>query len=136
METTCNGYDYYGTIIYYSHFIPILITIVLVFFILTKTKFSLLSKILGLFSLFFCIWLAGDVVAWTSKNYNLISFVWAPLDYLNTLFYLFGAYFFTVLIKEKDISFTHKIVFFALSLPAWWITISGNSITEIGRAHV
>ena len=121
------------SLVYYSHLIPIFISFVLVIFLLLKTKFSLLSKSLSIFCIFFCIWFLGDLIIWGNPNYNLISFIWSILDYINILFYLFGAYFFTVLIKEKDISFTHKIVFFALSLPAWWITISGNSITEFNQ---
>ncbi len=139
IETTCAVFIKYfsesGTLslAYYSHLIPVFITGALVIFLLYKTKFSLLSKILAFFSFFFCLWLIGDLIAWTQPDYNFISFVWAPLDYINVVFYLFGAYFFTVLVEEHDMSLSHKIMFFVLSLPAWWITFSGHSITAFNQ---
>ena len=118
----------YHTIAYYSHLIPVFITIVLSVFILTKSRFSFLSKIFTFLISFFCIWLIGDVIIWTSTDYNLIAAVWAPLDYINIIFYLFGLYFFIVLTQGKDISTGLKILFFGLTLPALYVTFQGLSI--------
>lgn len=123
-ETTKN----YHTIAYYSHLIPVFITLVLSVFVLTKSRFSLLSKVFTFFVAFFCTWLIGDVVIWTSNNYNLISAVWAPLDYINIIFYLLGFYFFIVLVRGKDISIGLKALFFGLTLPALYVTFKGLSI--------
>jgi len=82
------------------------------------------------FALFFCLWLLGDVIIWTSNNYNLVTFFWAPLDYINVIFFLLGVYFFVVLERGKDISHWFKLLLLAISLPAWWITITYQSIPE------
>lgn len=124
-ETTKN----YHSIAYYSHFVPAAIILLLSFFVLFQTKFSLISKIFCFFSVLLSLWLIGDVVLWTVSDYNIVSFAWAPLDYINVLFYLFGAYFFIVLIKGKDIDLLPKIGLFVLSLPAWFITVTNRSIT-------
>lgn len=134
MELTCTGAIEYGSIVYYSHLIPVSVIIVLVVFILFKTKFNLLSKIFALFNMSFVLWLLGDVVVWISTNYNVISFFWASLDYVNILSYLFAAYFFYVLVFEKDFGNWLKLSFLILSLPAWYITFTNNSITAFSVA--
>lgn len=139
-ETSCaifiNSFKESGifSVAYYSHLIPVFITAVLVFFSLFKSKFSLLSKILAWFSAAFCLWLLGDLITWTTKDYNSISFAWAPLDYINIIFYLFGAYFFAVLIRGKDILIWQKLVLFGLSLPGFYITVTGKTIPLFNQA--
>lgn len=134
MPNNCTGAIEYGGIIYYSHLIPISISIVLIFFILKKTKFSFLSSLFSVFVTSFCIWLIFDFIAWISTNYNLIVFSWSLLDPINILFYLLGLYFLSVFIYGKDINFKSKIYLFLLVLPAWIITILGNSIMGFDEA--
>lgn len=119
----------YHSIAYYSHLIPAAIILLLSFFVLFKTKFSRISKVFVFFSTLLSLWLIGDVVLWTVADYDIVSFAWAPLDYINILFYLFGAYFFIVLVLEEDIGLLAKIGLFSLSLPAWFITFTNRSIT-------
>ncbi len=125
---TCIALDPNFSISYYSHLIPLFIILVLSVFLLTKTKFSLLSKLFAFFGAAFCFWLIGDVITWTQGNYNLVTFNWAPLDYINIVFYLFGAYFFAALLKGSDIKLWQKIGLFALSLPGVYITVTGMTI--------
>ncbi len=120
----------YHTIALYSHCIPLFLTILVSIFVLVKSKFSFLSKIFTAFTGSFCLWLIGDVVTWTSPNYHLVSFFWAPLDYLNIAFYILGAYFFVVLVTEKDLSKWAKLALVVATLPAWLITVTNNSISD------
>ncbi len=119
----------YHAIAFYSHLIPAMLTFVVSTFVLVESKFSLVSKVFALFTGSFCVWLLGDVILWTSDKYDLVSFFWAPLDYINILAYLFGAYFFAILIREKDIYLWQKIIIAILALPAWWITFNNQSIS-------
>jgi signal transduction histidine kinase len=75
----------------------------------------------------------GDVVAWTSSNYNLVTFSWAPLDYINIIFYLLGGYFFAVLVRGGDIPLWQKCSLFLITLPAWFITATSQSIVEFNQ---
>ncbi|MFZ2763909.1 MAG: HAMP domain-containing sensor histidine kinase [Minisyncoccia bacterium] len=120
----------YHTIAYYSHLVPVSIALLLGLFVLFKSRFSFLSKVFFMFVLGFCLWLVGDVIIWTNSDYYLITALWAPLDYINILFYLLAAYFFSVLIKGGDIANWQKMVLFAVSLPAWWLTATGQSIVD------
>lgn len=118
------------TIAYYSHLVPVGISLILAIFVLISTKFSLLSRVFGLFTGSFCLWLLGDVILWTQQDYNLVSFIWSQLDYINVLFYILGAYFFALLIKGNDVPLWQKLSLFSLSLPAWFITFTNHSIEE------
>lgn len=125
LETTLD----YHVIAYYSHLLPIFVTLAVSFFVLNKSRYSFLSIIFSSFTLFFCLWLLGDVITWTSSDYNLVTAVWAPLDYINIIFFLLGAYFFAVFVREKDIPNWWKFVGVFAILPAWWITFSNQSIS-------
>lgn len=120
----------YHAIAYYSHLIPVAIALLLGFFVLQRSKYSLLSKIFFSFILGFSLWLLADVVIWTNNSYYLITALWAPLDFINILFYLLSAYFFIVLIRSKDVPGWAMLVLTALALPAWWITFNGGSIVD------
>lgn len=123
----------YHKIAYYSHLIPIAIILILGIFTYVRSKRSLLSSIFIFFTISFSLWLIGDVITWTAQDYDLVAFVWAPLDYINIVFYLLGAYFFAVLVTEKDILNWQKVILFVLTLPALFITIAGKSIAVFSQ---
>ena len=116
------GKDFYS-IATYSHLVPIAITLFLSIYILFKTKFSFQSIVFSLFSGFFCLWLAGDLITWTSTNYDLLVASWSQLDNINIIFFVLAAYFFVVTIRERDVSIRHKIFLFLLTLPGFYSTI-------------
>jgi signal transduction histidine kinase len=126
----CTGALEYGDIIYYSHLIPVTISLILIFFILKKSKFSLISIILLSFLSSFSIWLIFDTVTWVSIDQSLIKSFWIPLDLINLIFFNFAAYFFTILVIKKDISGYVKILMLIILLPIFLLTITGNSVTN------
>jgi signal transduction histidine kinase len=117
-----------GTIAYYSHLIPAVASILLAFLVLIKSKHNILSRVFLSFIVVFAIWLLGDLVLWTQNNYFLQYASWAPLDYIEIVFYALGFYFAIIFTKKSDISSLWKIVLFALTLPAFWITINNQSV--------
>jgi signal transduction histidine kinase len=125
----------YHTVAYYSHLVPVLVALLLGFFVFFKSNFSLLSRVFLMFIIGFCLWLIGDVVIWTNSDYDLVTAIWAPLDYINILFYLFAAYFFLVLVRGKDIENWQKILIFLISIPAWWLTATGQSIVNFYQPY-
>ncbi|MBP6911679.1 MAG: hypothetical protein KBB88_00540 [Candidatus Pacebacteria bacterium] len=120
----------YHLIAYYSHVIPAAIALFLTLFVLIKAKFSFRSRVFALFLSLFTIWLIGDLIAWTAQNYYLISFVWSFLDYISLSFAVAGVYFFLVVVREKDLHFTIRLLLFLLTIPAFLFTVGGNSIHQ------
>src|SRR3989344_3297811 len=99
----------------YSHIIPVVLSLILGIFILIKARFNFFSKVFFSFIIVFSLWLLGDWVIWTSNKYNLIYALWAPLDYIEIVFYVLGLYFALVFVRKSDIHFVFKTVLFLLT---------------------
>lgn len=115
-------------IAYYTHLVPICAAILLSIFILNKTKRNLLSRVFFYFVMSFSVWLVLDLISWTTINYDIISFVWSLFDYFNIIFFLYGLYFFIVLVFERDINSHWKVLGFILTLFPFYRIISGHGI--------
>lgn len=112
----------------YSHIIPIILSLSLALFIFFKSKFNLFSKIFLSFVISFCIWLVGDLIAWTSNDYHLVYSVWAFLDYIEILFFILGLYFVIAFVNERDTKVYKKIIFIVILIAPLIITITGHSV--------
>ncbi len=113
----------------YSHIVPILLSLSLSLFILFKAKFNLFSKLFLAFIFSFCVWLIGDVVIWTSTNYDLVYSFWSVLPYIEIVFFLLSLYFVLTFIYERDIHKYTKILFILALVVPFVITITNNSVT-------
>ncbi len=123
-------------IAYYSHLIPLAITLALAIFILIKTKLSRLSLTFIAFSLTFILWLAGDLVTWVNGNYFLVIASWSVLDFINAVFFIFGLYFFIVLTRGgKDVSIVTKLVLILPTIPIFIMTVTGYSVTSFDQIY-
>lgn len=128
-DSNCDGFIKYGELIYYSHLIPIGISLILIFFANIKSNFLLLSKVFTLFLISFNAWLLLDTFAWVSTNTYIITISWIPLDLTCLLFYIFALYFYKVYTTKNDMNGRNKILLLIALIPALVITLTGNSIT-------
>ncbi len=119
---------------YYSHLIPIVLSLLLAVLIVFKAKFNLFSKIFLSFVVSFCLWLLGDFITWTSDSYNLIYAAWAPLVYLEIVFFTLGLYFAIVFERKADIPNWNKVLLFLLTLPPFILTVIGQSVTGFNHS--
>ncbi len=117
------------TIAYYSHLVPIFLSLFLSIYSVVKTKYSQLSIAFLFFSIAFSLWLMGDLVTWVSSNSSWIYLTWSWLDYINIIFFVTGAYFFALLSREK-VNTLEKVFFILLCIPAFYITLTGNSVVD------
>lgn len=117
----------------YSHIIPVVLSTFLLLLVLIKSKFSLFSKVFFSFIFTSCIWLIGDWILWSQNNYELIYASWAPLVFIELVFYVFGIYFALLFVKRSDITTLTKIPLFLLLLPPFVITLMGNSVTGFNQ---
>lgn len=117
----------------YSHVIPIILSLILATFVLVKSKYSLFSKVFFAFIFTFSLWLIGDLILWTQNNYHLIYASWAPLVFIEIVFYVFGIYFALLFIKRADITTLTKIPLFLILIPPFVITIIGQSVTGFNQ---
>lgn len=118
----------------YSHIIPIFLSLALAIFIFVKAKFNLFSKIFLSFVISFCLWLLGDVIIWSSNNYNLIYFIWSTLVYIELIFFILGLYFVIVFVHERDAKWYTKLLFLILLLIPFIMTVRGQSVTGFNQS--
>lgn len=129
LETTNN----FRIIANYSHVIPVILSLILATFVLIKSKYSLFSKVFFAFILTFSVWLIGDLILWTQNNYHLIYASWAPLVFIEIVFYVFGIYFALLFIKRADITTLTKIPLFLILIPPFVITVLGQSVVGFNQ---
>lgn len=122
------------SIVKYSHIIPVILSLVLGIFVFIKAKQNLFSKIFLLFIITFSIWLIGDLLVWTSTNYILIYTSWSILDLFEIIFYILGLYFVLVFIDKKDINIFKKVLLFLLLIPAFYITLTNQSLLGFNQS--
>lgn len=112
----------------YSHLIPVVLALIIGFFIFIKAKKNSLSKIFLFFIILFSVWLIGDVIIWTSEKPSLIYSLWANLDYVEISFYVLALYFAVVFSQKKDLGILSKIILFIITIPGLFLTITQQSV--------
>ncbi|MCX6757966.1 MAG: ATP-binding protein [Candidatus Nomurabacteria bacterium] len=122
------------TIVFYSHLIPIFLSLTLGIFVFIKAKFNLYSKIFLAFVISFCIWLVCDLMAWNANDYRLIYTMWGFLDFIEIVFYILGLYFIITFVQERDTKWYTKLFFTSLLVIPFYITITGQSVTGFNQS--
>lgn len=87
------------------------------------------ARIFLAFSLTLGAWLVGSLITWVASDYGTISFFWSLLDFVNVIFFAIGTLF---VFKISGLRFNEAgttFALFVLSIPAFWITGTGQSVT-------
>lgn len=117
----------------YSHLIPAVATMVLSVFALLRAPNRRKASLFFAFALTFSLWLVADMVNWTTNSYYWVAATWAPLDYLNIVFFLILIGFVYNEVFEKA-SPRWLMAFVGLaSLIPFYITVSGNAVHEFNQ---
>ena len=107
-----------ATLIYYSHGVPVVVSLFLSFFVYFHNRKSLLGKILILFSIVFSIWAYLNLSIWFGYSRgDIVMYSWAPIEIFSVLLFFFAFYFVYVFIEEKDVALPWKLFFFSLMVP-------------------
>lgn len=122
------------TIAFYSHLVPAALTLFLITYAIIQTRASKLAVVFFAFGISVCLWLLSDLVAWgVFPDYHLVYYFWSWLDFVNVVFFVFGAFFFGILARGR-LSVWEYGLFVLLCVPAFIITITGGSVTEFYQA--
>lgn len=107
----------FGTLIYYSHFLALVLALLVGFFVLFRDPKALLNRLLFLIMLCFSLWVFFDLVLWANEKPKLIMFFWSAILLVEPLIYALSVYFIHVFVNKTDVSFKKKIGIFSLLLP-------------------
>ncbi len=72
----------------YAHLIPASAVLLLASFVLWKAGNRLKALTFAGFCGTFALWLLSALVIWTSDNYHLVAALWAPIDFVEVIFFL------------------------------------------------
>lgn len=96
------------SIIYYSHFTAIIVTLLLSFFVFAKNR-TLATKILVAISISFSTLAILDILLWTQIHVGLVMLLWSFWLTLFILIFFLSSYFLYAFIYKRDVPFTYKL---------------------------
>lgn len=110
------------SMIYYSHWMSIVIALIVGLFVILNNRKSLEARLLFILSLIFSVWVFFNFILWTSSNSTLIMTLWAFSGILIMFLFIFSLYLTHVFINKKDIGFVKKIILGIVLLPIIFLT--------------
>lgn len=105
------------TLVYYSHFTSIIVSLILGFVVIGHNRKSITARLLFSLSIVFSLWVLIDLITWTSYDSTVYMFVWSFFGILTSLIYLISIIFSYSYIYSKDISNKILTTLFLLILP-------------------
>ena len=107
----------FGNLIYYSHLLPLIVSLLLALFIFSKNKKSLSTRWFLITTILLSIWLFLDLILWATEKPSFTMFFWSIVNMIEPMIYAGILFFMYAFIDGRDISFRNKLVVFALLLP-------------------
>jgi len=107
----------FGTLIYYSHFLALILSFLVGLFVFFKGRKALINRLLFFIMIAFSLWVFFDLILWANEKDYFIMFFWSVMLIIEPLIYALCVYFIDVFIEKKDISFKKKVGIFSLLLP-------------------
>ncbi len=96
--------------IYYSHFLPLVSSLILGFVVFINNPRGLTNRILFFITLMFACWTYFDLVLWASPSPEYVIFFWASIVPVEMLMYTASFYLVSVFANnQNDISFKEKV---------------------------
>lgn len=115
--------------IYYSHLLPIVLSLGLGFFILLKNQNSLHAKVLFAITAGFSTWSFFDLIIWATDKPHYTMALWSVINLIEILIYAAVFYFLQIFITQKDSSLKSKILVLVPSLPIILLTPTSLSLS-------
>lgn len=112
----------YDPLIYYSHLVPLLLSLIIGFFVFFKGKKELINKVLFFLTLAFSMWVFFDLILWANEKSEFIMFFWQIMAPLEMLLYIASFYLMYVFIFKQDLSFWKKIFVSLPFIPVIFLT--------------
>ena len=131
----------FDPLIYYSHLLPLSLSLLLGIFVFIKNPKLLTSRILFCITLLFGAWVFCDLVTWATDKPAHTMFFWAVLVTIEPLLYAACLYFVQVFITEKDSGLKSKVIIATLLLPTLIfaptnLSLAGYDLTNCDRSAV
>ncbi len=120
----------FGKLVYYSHLLPLVVSLFLALFIFIKNPKSLSSRWFFITTILLSVWLFSDLVLWASEKPSLIMFFWSLLVLIEPIIYVGMLFFVYAIVDKKSLSFNKKLIALGLLLPTVILTPTSLAIKE------
>ncbi|MEK7140372.1 MAG: ATP-binding protein [Patescibacteria group bacterium] len=120
----------FGTLVYYSHLLPLFISLIFATFVFFKNPKSLSARWLFVTTALLAVWLFSDLVLWATEKPSFTMFFWSMLVLIEPLIYAGMLFFMYALIDGRDIPFKHKLIIFLLLVPTVLLTPTSFALVE------
>lgn len=119
----------YDPLIYYSHLLPLISSIILGLFVFLSNKKLLINRLFFILTLLFSTWIYFDLILWATGDIEHEMFFWKIL--LPVEFLIFVTTFFLTkkFISDVKVSKIYKTLFSLLFLPILLLTYSNYNLT-------
>ena len=107
----------FGTLIYYSHFLPLVLSLVVGFFVLIQNRKVLTNQLLFLITFLFSVWAFFDLILWATEKNEYTVFFWSVMILIEPFIYALSFYFVNVFVSKTDVSLKKKFAIFLPLLP-------------------
>ena len=107
----------FGNLIYYSHLLPLVISLLIAIFVFSKNYKFLAAKLFFGIVVILSIWLYSDLVLWATEKPSYTMFFWSLLVLIEPMIYAGMLFFLYAFIDGKGASFRTKLIIFLLLLP-------------------
>ena len=107
----------FGTLIYYSHLLPLVASLLIALFIFFKNPKLLAARWFFVTVALLSVWLFFDLILWANEKPPLIMFFWSLLVLIEPIIYAGVLLFVYAIVDGKGTSFRKKLIIFALLLP-------------------
>ncbi|MDO8565231.1 MAG: ATP-binding protein [bacterium] len=107
----------FGNLIYYSHLLPLVVSLLFGLFLFLKNRKLLATKWFFVTTILLSAWLFFDLILWASERPDLIMFFWSLVNMIEPMIYAGVLFFMYAFIDGKDLSFNKKLLVFVMLLP-------------------
>jgi len=130
ISENCDGLLKYGDLVGYTHYLPILILIIVLIYCLKLHRGNILLMNLLYFILGFLLWLILDIVTWTTTNIFHLIAAWTPMDLIEVIFTLCLIHFYILYVNKSYSSKKIVLLFLILVTPLFLMTVTGNTVVD------
>ncbi|MFA6474841.1 MAG: histidine kinase N-terminal 7TM domain-containing protein [Patescibacteria group bacterium] len=109
----------FDQVVYYSHFIPALLSLIFGLYVFRKSRNNPLTRALLIIVSLFFIWSMADMIVWATDQPQYVMFFWAITNLIDPLIYFVCLYFTYLFLNKKPLSFQSAMIAGVLLLPTF-----------------
>ncbi len=107
----------FDPLIYYSHLVPLIVSLAIGFLVFLKSPKSLAARWLSVAIFLITLWLFFDLILWATEKPIYTMFFWSVINLIEPMIYAGMLFFVYAFVDGKSISFKHQAIVFGLLLP-------------------